>query len=198
MTYPEAAATWRSDDLIALGMHAAALRAQLDPFGIVTYCLTSDESALRLTLSAGEPIEQLLEYLEQARQARPAAVQPLLEGAVHATEYLKLVALCRLYLEEVPLIQAAPSAVGFKVAQLALRFGANDFGSVKGADARHQATSELHGFLGGAPGTAATVLRELLENATGDGTEESFRRLIRDAGFTPKQRNAAFTACFVY
>jgi CofH/MqnC C-terminal region len=163
MTYPEAAATWRSDDLVGLGMRAHALRAQLDPFGIVTYCLTSDESALRVTVSASEPIEQLLEYLEQARQARPTAVRPVLEGAAHAADYLKLVALCRLYLAEVPLIQAAPSAAGFKVAQLALRFGANDFA-----------------------------------NATGDGAEESFRRLIRDAGFTPKQRDAAFTACFVY
>jgi len=171
MTYSEAAAFWGSDDLITLGMQASALRAKLDPFGVVTYCVTSDESPLRVTITSGEPVEHLLEYLEQARQARPVAVQPLWEapvagsssgGAGHATEYLKLVALCRLYLDDLPLIQAAPGITGLKVAQLALRFGANDLG-----------------------------------NAKGDGTEESFRRLIRDAGFTPQQRDAAFTVCFL-
>ncbi len=44
-------------------------------------------------------------------------------------EYLKILALSRVYLDNVPNIQASWVTQGLKMAQVALRFGANDFGS---------------------------------------------------------------------
>ncbi|HDH50771.1 MAG TPA: dehypoxanthine futalosine cyclase, partial [Nitrospirae bacterium] len=46
-----------------------------------------------------------------------------------AVEYLKILALSRIYLDNVPNIQASWVTQGIKMAQIALRFGANDFGS---------------------------------------------------------------------
>src|SRR3989338_7786364 len=46
-----------------------------------------------------------------------------------AVEYLRALALSRIYLDNVPNIQASWVTQGLKLAQIALRFGANDFGS---------------------------------------------------------------------
>ncbi len=46
-----------------------------------------------------------------------------------AVEYLRVLALSRIYLDNVPNLQASWVTQGLKMAQVALRFGANDFGS---------------------------------------------------------------------
>ncbi len=46
-----------------------------------------------------------------------------------AVDYLRVLALSRIYLDNVPNIQASWVTQGLKMAQVALRFGANDFGS---------------------------------------------------------------------
>ncbi len=46
-----------------------------------------------------------------------------------AVEYLRVLALSRIYLDSIPNIQASWVTQGIKLAQIALRFGANDFGS---------------------------------------------------------------------
>jgi len=46
-----------------------------------------------------------------------------------AVDYLRVLALSRVYLDNVPNIQASWVTQGIKMAQVALRFGANDFGS---------------------------------------------------------------------
>ena len=46
-----------------------------------------------------------------------------------AVEYLRVLALSRIYLDNVPNVQASWVTQGLKMAQVALRFGANDFGS---------------------------------------------------------------------
>ncbi len=46
-----------------------------------------------------------------------------------AVDYLRVLAVSRLYLDNVPNIQASWVTQGLKMAQVALRFGANDFGS---------------------------------------------------------------------
>jgi cyclic dehypoxanthinyl futalosine synthase len=46
-----------------------------------------------------------------------------------AVEYLRVLALSRIYLDNIPNIQASWVTQGIKLAQVALRFGANDFGS---------------------------------------------------------------------
>ncbi|WP_236861783.1 cyclic dehypoxanthinyl futalosine synthase [Candidatus Magnetominusculus xianensis] len=52
-------------------------------------------------------------------------------GAAHATaaDYLRVLAVSRVYLDNVKNIQASWVTQGIKTAQVALRFGANDFGS---------------------------------------------------------------------
>ena len=49
--------------------------------------------------------------------------------AATAVDYLRVLALSRIYLDNVPNIQASWVTQGIKMAQVALRFGANDFGS---------------------------------------------------------------------
>lgn len=158
MTRGELSALWEGGDLIGAGMQADTLRSVHHPYGIVSYFAPSDghaeDSCVTLTVPPSESVDGLIESLEQVRQKAPLAVQPLTSGNATGSEYLKLLAICRLYLPDVHSIQAAPHVVGLKVAQLALRFGADDMGE-----------------------------------AEGEGTEEGFRRVIRDAGFTPKQRD---------
>ena len=87
-----------------------------------------------------------------------------------AHEYLQNLAVSRLFLDNVVNFQASWPTMGYKVAQTALSFGANDFGStmleenvVSQAGARHQSTPE----------------REIV-------------RQIVDAGYTPKQRDSLY------
>jgi len=92
-----------------------------------------------------------------------------------AVDYLKTVAVSRLYLHNVPAIQASWVTQGLKVCQIALRFGANDVGSV--------------------------MLEENVVAAAGAhnrATEEDLRRIIRDAGFIPRQRDTLYRTLFLY
>ena len=66
-----------------------------------------------------------------------------------AHEYLRNVAISRLFLDNVANFQASWPTMGYKVAQTALFFGCNDFGStmleenvVSQAGAKHQSTPE--------------------------------------------------------
>jgi len=47
-----------------------------------------------------------------------------------AAAYLRMLAVSRLYLDNVPNVQASWVTQGLKIGQLALRFGANDMGSL--------------------------------------------------------------------
>jgi cyclic dehypoxanthinyl futalosine synthase len=76
-----------------------------------------------------------------------------------------MLALSRIYLDNFDNVQASWVTQGAKVAQLSLSFGANDFGS--------------------------TMIEENVVAAAGVSfrlSEEEICRLIRDAGFTPRQR----------
>ena len=91
-----------------------------------------------------------------------------------AVDYLKTVAVSRLYLENIPNIQASWVTQGLKVCQIALRFGANDVGSV--------------------------MLEENVVAAAGihnRATEEDLRRIIREAGFTPRRRDTLYRTYFL-
>ena len=81
-----------------------------------------------------------------------------------AVEYLKTLAIGRMMLDAIDTVEANWDQQGLKVLQMALRFGANDTGSLlaRGAHA----------------------------------SEEEVRRLIRDAGFQPVQRDSLSTAMF--
>jgi cyclic dehypoxanthinyl futalosine synthase len=80
-------------------------------------------------------------------------------------DYLRLTALSRLVLDNFENLQVSYVTQGPKLAQLALRFGANDFGSL--------------------------MLEENVVSATGVDfimPESELRRIIEDAGFTPRRR----------
>ena len=83
-----------------------------------------------------------------------------------AHEYLRMLALARLYLDNIPNIQSSWVTMGPKIGQLALFFGANDMGSV--------------------------MMEENVVSAAGTTfrlSEDEIRRLISDAGWTPQQRD---------
>jgi len=80
-------------------------------------------------------------------------------------EYLKTLAVARIMLDNVPSIQSSWVTQGAKIAQIALAFGANDFGS--------------------------TMLEENVVRAAGVNYRialDEIHRCIKDAGFIPAQR----------
>lgn len=131
-------------------------------------------------------VEQLAERLEHLRRLRdlqdrtagftafiPWPFQPdntllgeeNLSSKTGGFEYLKMLALSRIYLDNFDNIQASWVTQGPKVAQLSLFFGANDFGS--------------------------TMIEENVVAAAGVSfklSEQEICRLIQDAGFEPRQR----------
>ena len=83
-----------------------------------------------------------------------------------AHEYLVMLALARLYLDNIANIQSSWVTMGPKIGQLALFFGANDMGSV--------------------------MMEENVVSAAGTTyrlNEDEIRRLITDAGWQPQQRD---------
>ena len=90
----------------------------------------------------------------------------------NGVDYLRLVALARLVLDNVPHLQAGWVTEGPDVAQLALGFGADDFGGV--------------------------LMTEEVVSATGLGhgvDEAQVVRLIREAGWVPAQRTTQYGKC---
>ncbi|TWI64825.1 de-hypoxanthine futalosine cyclase [Desulfobotulus alkaliphilus] len=86
-----------------------------------------------------------------------------------SVEYLKVLALSRIYLDNFDNIQASWVTQGEKIAQTALFFGANDMGS--------------------------TMIEENVVAAAGVSHRlslDTIQRLIRDAGFDPVQRNCFY------
>ena len=85
-------------------------------------------------------------------------------------EYLRVLALSRIYLDNIPNIQASWVTQGLKMAQVALRFGANDFGS--------------------------TMLEENVVAAAGVTYKVSVSDIvnaIKTAGYEPVQRDMYYT-----
>jgi cyclic dehypoxanthinyl futalosine synthase len=84
-----------------------------------------------------------------------------------AVEYLKMLAISRMYLDNVGNVQSNLETQGLKVLQVGLRFGGNDVGSV------------------------------LLAKGANSATEEQVRQVIRDAGFKPVQRDTLYRTMFL-
>ncbi|MDH5542192.1 MAG: dehypoxanthine futalosine cyclase [Nitrospinota bacterium] len=85
-------------------------------------------------------------------------------------EYLRTVAISRLFLDNIPNIQASWVTQGAKMAQMALYFGANDMGS--------------------------TMIEENVVKAAGVGfrlNEKDIRRIITDAGFEARRRRQDYS-----
>ena len=91
-----------------------------------------------------------------------------------AVEYLKTLAISRLFLSNFLNVQSSWVTQGLKVCQLGLRFGGNDVGSV--------------------------MIEENVVKAAGTSnctTEEELRHMIRDAGFRPVQRDTLYRTYFL-
>src|SRR6185437_13505150 len=193
----------QSDDLIGLGMEADAVRRRLHPEGVATYVVECEaecgpeltgssgmagwiaahrakhgqglRTTARMVFGAGETLEQRVDLLETVRAlqketggfvafhpvAAPAANGRQLDS-VTAVERLKMLAVARMFLDNIENVQAdgvANGIDGLKVLQTALRFGANDLGAVEAGSGR---------------------------------SEEDLRRIIRDSGLRPAERDAAY------
>ncbi len=84
-------------------------------------------------------------------------------------DYLKTLAVARLYLDNFANLQASWVTQGLEIGQLALRFGANDFGSL--------------------------MIEENVVAAAGTSfhtTEAEICRMIAEAGYTPRKRNVFY------
>lgn len=84
-------------------------------------------------------------------------------------EYIRMVALCRIMLPNIKNIQASWLTVGKKTAQICLRAGANDFGSIMIEENVVSAAGAPHRF-----------------------TYRSMQDAIREAGFVPQLRNQQY------
>jgi len=147
---------------------------------------TAHQLGLRTTATmifgVGETLEQRIDHLELLRQLQQdtggfTSFTPLAYTAGDlgipeptAVEYLKTLAVSRLYLDNIENLQGSWATQGLKVLQMGLRFGGNDVGSVL--------LEERFGKPGGA-------------------TEEELRRIIREAGFKPAQRDTLYQTMFL-
>jgi cyclic dehypoxanthinyl futalosine synthase len=156
---------------------------------------TAHQLGMRTTATmmfgVGETFEQRINHFEVVRRLQeetggftafiPWSFQPKNtalggRGWEEATsvEYLKVLAISRLYLDNIENVQASWVTQGLKVLELGLHFGGNDVGSV--------------------------MLEENVVKAAGTSnctTEEELRRIIRDAGFKPVQRDTLYRTMFL-
>ena len=135
-----------------------------------------------VTMGNTGSLEQRVETLHLLRelQQETGAFQSLLLCVHHAAgpgarpeedatavDYLRTLAVTRLFLDTIPHVQTDWSVMGPKVLELALRFGADDAGTIPWSQ-------------NGDPGPSH------------HGGESELRRIIRDAGFRPVERDALF------
>jgi cyclic dehypoxanthinyl futalosine synthase len=139
-----------------------------------------------MVFGVGETIADRIDHLEILRALQeetggftaftPLAAQPGVANIPPdvseptAVEYLTTLAVSRLYLDNIPNLQGSWATQGLKVLQMGLRFGGNDVGAVL--------LQEHFGKPGGA-------------------TEEELRRIIREAGFKPVQRDTLYRTMFL-
>jgi cyclic dehypoxanthinyl futalosine synthase len=91
-----------------------------------------------------------------------------------AVDYLKTLAISRIFLSNFANVQSSWVTQGLKICQIGLRFGGNDVGSVMIEE--------------------NVVASAGVRNCT---SEEELRRIIRDAGFRPVQRDTLYRTYFL-
>ena len=144
-----------------------------------------------MMFGTGETIEQRMNHFDIVRQIQEdtggftafipwffqreyTSLGRFVKQEATAVEYLKMLALSRVYFDNIKNIQASWVTPGLKVCQVGLRFGGNDVGSI--------------------------MIEENVVSAAGThhrATEEQLRRMIRDAGFVPKQRDTLYRTYFL-
>jgi cyclic dehypoxanthinyl futalosine synthase len=178
------------------GLQAAGLRSisvDLDPavsflpHGELTRLLCAAATcgllvSVSITIGNAESLEQRMGILQMVRDLQQIshsiqvvrihihhAVSPEARREEEATavDYLKMLAVTRIFLDNVEHLQTDWSVMGPKVLELALRFGADDAGAIPWSQ-------------DGSP------------EPSHHGGESELRRIIRDAGFRPVERDALF------
>jgi cyclic dehypoxanthinyl futalosine synthase len=144
-----------------------------------------------MMFGCGETIEQRVHHFEIVRriqeetggftafipwsfQRENTSLGRTVKEEATGVEYLKTLAISRLYLENILNVQSSWVTQGLKTCQVGLRFGGNDVGSI--------------------------MIEENVVSAAGarnHASEEELRRLIRDAGFVPKQRDTLYRTYFL-
>jgi len=144
-----------------------------------------------MMFGCGETLEQRVNHLEVVRriqedtggftafipwsfQRENTSLGRFVKEEATAVEYLKTLAISRLYLENIVNVQSSWVTQGLKTCQLGLRFGGNDVGSI--------------------------MIEENVVSAAGahhKASEEELRRIIRDAGFVPKQRDTLYRTYYL-
>jgi cyclic dehypoxanthinyl futalosine synthase len=158
---------WKTEDWLAVHRAAHGIGMQ---------------TTATMTFGGGETVEHRMNHVEAVRQLQeetggftaftPWSFAPqgaALNGFEEATavEYLKMLAISRMYLSNIENVQSNLETQGLKVLQVGLRFGANDVGST------------------------------LLAEGANAATEEQLRQIIRDAGFKPVQRDTLYRTMFL-
>ena len=113
-------------------------------------------------------------FIPWAFQRENTSLGRFIKEEATAVEYLKTLAISRLFLDNILNIQSSWVTPGLKTCQIGLRFGGNDVGSI--------------------------MIEENVVSAAGThnrASEEELRRIIRDAGFVPKQRDTLYQTYFL-
>jgi len=149
---------------------------------------TAAELGIRSTASMMfghvETLEDRVEHLQRIRDLQdecqpfrafitwsfqPEETALPIERKASAFDYLRTLAVSRIFLDNIPNLQVSFLTQGPRVAQVALGYGANDFGSV--------------------------MIEENVVSAAGNKfivDAREFERLIRDAGYIPRRRNTRY------
>ena len=140
-----------------------------------------------MMIGGGESLQERVEHLEGIRslqdetggfvafipwnvQLEGTPMQESIRREVPAVEYLTLLAVARIYLDNIVNLQVSWLTQGLPVGQIALHFGANDVGSI--------------------------MIEENVISTAGahyTARRSDLIRLIVDAGFTPAQRNSVYS-----
>lgn len=143
------------------------------------------KSSATMTYGMGETIEERVEHLRVVRDIQdetgilrafiPWSFSPAntdMEDVIPATglDYLRIVAVARIFLDNIRYMQAGWLTEGLKLAQAALAMGANDMGGVLTEEIVVKATGV----------TTSTTMEEMID-------------IIRNAGFVPVQRDSEYT-----
>jgi len=147
-------------------------------------------STATMTYGMGETLSEKIAHLDVVRSIQdetgiirafiPWSFSPgrtMMPDVVPATgmDYLKIVAIGRIYLDNVPYIQAGWLTEGMKLAQVALAMGANDMGGV--------------------------LMEEVVGKATGITTRTNMDEMIdlsKNAGKIPVRRDSEYRAVKIY
>ncbi len=107
-------------------------------------------------------------------QRENTSLGKFIKEEVTAVDYLKTLAVSRIYLDNILNVQASWLTPGHKICQIALRFGGNDVGSI--------------------------LIEENVVSAAGcerTSSEERLRRMIEGAGFRPIKRDTLYRNYFL-